>query len=200
MIHWLKTSLGRGLRRRFERVNSRDQPTSEVYCKAALYWTPPAGTMQRLTIEVPERIPEAFVLPLPMPLPERQRVWISVGGRRPVPSVVRQCLEQDGSFRVRFLRVQTDRRRAKREQTSGTGRLRWRAEDGTREEATVKVCDVGEEGLAIETPKQVPINQVVLLSGQDFGCVGFVCACTRLGSRYRAGIQFAQKPYSLAPD
>lgn len=71
----------------------------------------------------------------------------------------------------------------------GVGILEWKAADLKPHEAAVAVCDISDDGLAINRPTALPINEVVRLSRQDIDCVGLVCSCTEDGNRYRAGIQ-----------
>ena len=172
-----------------------DQSASEGQHNSTLYGTAQDGTAQRLSVRVPEPIPDEFFLLLPVAFQTGRRVWIGEPGRASIPSVARQCVEEGESFQVRFERLRMDRRRTRRATTSGTGTLQWRAEDGAKVEATVTVCDVGDDGLGMTTPKPVPAQQVVRLSGQDIECVGSVRSCTKAGDEYRVAIQFVKEPY-----
>ena len=176
-------------------ATSGEKAASEGSHNSILYWTAPNGTEQRLPVSVPEPIPDEFSLLLPVAFQSGRRVWIGQQWRESIPSVARQCVKEGESFRVRLERQHMDRRRTRRATTSGTGTLEWRAEDGTKVEATVAVCDVGDDGLGMNTPKPVPVHQVVRLSGQDIECVGSVHSCAEAGDQYRVAMQFVEEPY-----
>ena len=172
---------------------SRGEPPQESYSHSCLVWADRDGTVQRLTIEVPEPIPDAFVLQLPVVLPKGQTAWIRRSASDSVVCSILECRQQGESFQVRFSPVQSERRRSDREAISGRGTLQWKAQDGTHEQVTVAVRDTSDDGLGLETPKPVPVHERVRFLGEDPECVGQVCFCTRRGTRYHVGVQLSEE-------
>jgi hypothetical protein len=86
-----------------------------------------------------------------------------------------------------------DLRRQDRETCFQTVTVMWRDSRGEDKFANAKVLDVSESGLRMQLPEAVPFQTRITLRAIKLGLhgQGSVRHCSRSGTRYSIGVQFA---------
>ena len=158
--------------------------------QARLVWHSETGERRSAVALVEGVTAQEVTIRLPEALAAGQVVWVYEGtGVR--ATNVRDCVPQAKGFRVRLA---FHRRRERRQPVEGAAVLHWLGPHGSRT-ARVQVHDVSDDGMRVELPEPVEVDQTVRLVGRGLECVGLVRYCRPKGSGFAAGIQFTGPPY-----
>ncbi|MBI3694024.1 MAG: PilZ domain-containing protein [Acidobacteria bacterium] len=161
--------------------------------QASLAWRTETGEGRRAVALVQSVAGEEITVRLPEALAVGQTVLLDDGTALRT-AMVNKCEPQAGGFLVRLA---FERRREQREPAGGRGVLRWTGPSGSQT-VEAQVRDISSDGMQLELPSPVEVDQTVRLVGENFECIGLVRYCRPDGVRFVAGIQFTRAPYEKA--
>lgn len=123
-----------------------------------------------------------------------QMVWIELDDELH-RSVVRYCKDKGDVYRVGLLRIRRERRQSYREPTVGTATLEV---GGISTSAIIR--NVSVDGIQIETGMEVPVSEVVRLSGRTIECLAVTRYCRAHQGHYLTGLRVLRLPDADASD
>ena len=171
----------------------RSEPRLPSNDLAYLVWIDTEGSRQWQRIRLVDRSEYGVGFEASRSIPLGQMVWVELDGEL-CRAAVRFMQEQAGGYRGGLRRVQHDRRGSEREPVLGIGTLHF-----SDVSTPMIIRNVSANGLQIETAIEVPVSEVVRLSGATVECLAITRYCRGQDVHYLSGLEVLSQPPEEEP-
>ena len=161
-----------------------------------LVWRDQENETHAVTGEVLDSAPQGAVIALAEPLPMQQTLRIS--GTLSYTAIVRNCRREQSRHIATLDRVSKDRRGQRRTLTQGKASAKFRGALGTDASQAVEIRDITAKGLCMESDREFQVGERVVITSDDYRCIGIARYCNRAGRRFVIGVAFERPPEPLS--
>ena len=171
----------------------RSEPRLPCNDLAYLVWIDTEGSRQWQRIHLVDKSEHGVGFKASQSVPVGQMVWVELDGEL-CRATVRFMKEHDRGYRGGLRRVQQDRRESERVPVLGTGMLHF-----SDVSTPTIIRNVSANGVQIETAIEVPVSEVVRLSGATVECLAITRYCRGQDTHYLSGLEVLSQPSEEEP-
>lgn len=174
------------------RDGTAENPPQPRSNEVKLVWRDQENETHAVTGEVLDSAPQGAVIALAEAAPMQQTLKIS--GTLSYTAIVRNCRREQTRYIVTLDRLSKDRRGQRRTLTRGKATANFRGALGTDASQAVEIRDITAKGLCMESDRAFQVGERVVITSNDYRCVGTARYCNPAGRRFVIGVAFDAPP------